>query len=116
MDVSQTHLESLDEFDYLTDAAAKSFIVQLLSLISADASPADQKVGSDRLDAHPSLALTIFLQTIKASLKRIGSAGFNPGAIWTHLSNLRDTISSSVLTFPDPSEITSRTLRLSTLR
>lgn len=44
----------------------------------------------------------------------MSSVGFNPSAIWSQLSLLRDSVSSSVLTFPDPDEMTSRTSRLRT--
>ncbi len=37
MDISQSNLESLDDFEHLGDGATKSYIVQLLSLIAADA-------------------------------------------------------------------------------
>lgn len=57
------------------------------------------------------LSLLIRPQAIKATIKKISSVGLNPGAIWTQLSLLRGTVSSSVLTFPDPDAISSRTSR-----
>lgn len=44
MSISAKHLEDLDEFDSLTDAGAKSLIMNLLSLVAADADPGTQKV------------------------------------------------------------------------
>lgn len=37
MDISQTNLETLDDFEHFSDGAVKSYIMQLLSLIAADA-------------------------------------------------------------------------------
>ena len=55
MSISAKHLEDLDEFDSLTDAGAKSLIMNLLSLVAADADPGTQKVYSYNLSYTLSL-------------------------------------------------------------
>ncbi|KLO19501.1 hypothetical protein SCHPADRAFT_935297 [Schizopora paradoxa] len=99
MDISQTNLETLDDFEHFSDGAVKSYTMQLLSLIAADAPTGAQN------------ACQFVVLAIKATIKKISSVGLNPGAIWTQLSLLRGTVSSSVLTFPDPDAISSRTSR-----
>ena len=44
MSISQTHLEDLDEFDNLSDACAKSLIINLIDLVAADVNGVYQKV------------------------------------------------------------------------
>ena len=46
MSISAKHIEELDEFETLSDAAAKSLILNLLSLIAADTEKEYQQVSS----------------------------------------------------------------------
>ena len=47
MSISAKHIEELDEFETLSDAAAKSLILNLLSLIAADTEKEYQQVSSN---------------------------------------------------------------------
>ncbi|KAI5116576.1 hypothetical protein M0805_006733 [Coniferiporia weirii] len=78
MNISTTHLESLDIFDSLSDACAKALTINLLDLIAADAEPEEQKI-------------------IKEALKRIGRSGSSPGALWANVDALRKALPHSAL-------------------
>lgn len=45
MNVSAKHIEELDEFDTLSDVAAKSLILNILGLVAADAEKDSQQVS-----------------------------------------------------------------------
>ncbi|THH07984.1 hypothetical protein EW145_g3012 [Phellinidium pouzarii] len=82
MKIGTTYLEDLDVFDSLSDACAKTIIINLLDFIAADAEPKEQK-------------------SIKGALNRISRPGTSSRALWANIASLRSALPGSV-PIPEP--------------
>lgn len=103
MSISQTHLEDLDEFDNLSDACAKSLIINLIDLVAADVNGVYQKVLFFKHLSSIEWNERKPFQELKAAIRRLSSAGNLPSALWNVLVELRDAVPPAVLNVVDPS-------------